>query len=138
MCKPSVPTRDIVYTYCSVITSVLEYAGPIWHDAFTSKLSTDIERLQKRCLRIFFIHFSYSKALDKPGFSRLDSSLAQFTKEIFREIKDPTHSLHYLIPPPEVSISQTILRSTFPYLIANCKNTGYGKDFLQYWIGKKY
>jgi len=49
MRKAGVPTRDSVYIYCSVIRSVLEYACPVWHPGLTSKLSTDIERVQKRC-----------------------------------------------------------------------------------------
>ena len=54
LCKVGVPTRDIVYIYCSVIRSVLEYACPVWHPGLTSQLSKDIERVQKRCLRIIF------------------------------------------------------------------------------------
>jgi len=54
LCKAGVPTRDIVYIYCSVIGSVLEYACPVWHPGLTRKLSKDIEHVQKRCLRIIF------------------------------------------------------------------------------------
>jgi len=54
LCKAGVPTRDIVYIYCPVIRSVLEYACPVWHPGLTSKLSKDIGRVQKRCLRIIF------------------------------------------------------------------------------------
>jgi len=53
-----VPTRDIVYIYCSVIRSVLQYACPVWHAALTSQLSKDIERVQKRCLIIIFPQLS--------------------------------------------------------------------------------
>ena len=56
--KADVPTHDIVYIYCSVIRSVLEYACFVWHPGLTSKLSKDIERVQKRCLRIIFPQFS--------------------------------------------------------------------------------
>jgi len=50
LCKAGVPTREIVYIYCSVIRSVLEYACPVWHPGLTSKLSKDIERVQKTLL----------------------------------------------------------------------------------------
>jgi len=85
---------DIVYIYCSVIRSVLEYACPVWHPGFTSKLSKDIERVQKRWLRIIFLQLSYSEALDKYGLNRLDTRREEITKQIFRQIKSPTHPLH--------------------------------------------
>jgi len=121
---------DIVYIYCSVIRSVLEYACPVWHPVLTSKLSKDIERVQKRCLRIIFPQLSYSEALDKSGLNRLDTRREEITKQIFRQIKSPTHPLHYLITPPKVSSSQMILRPTYPYQIPKCKKTRYGKDFI--------
>jgi len=78
----------------------------------TSKLSEDIERVQKRCLRIIFPQLSYSEALDKSGLNRLDTRRKEITKQIFRQIKSPTHPLHYLIPLPKVSSSQMILIRT--------------------------
>ena len=66
----------------------------------------DIERVQKRCLRIIFPQLSYSEALDKSGLNCLDTRREEITKQIFRQIKSPTHPLHYLIPPPKVSSSQ--------------------------------
>ena len=59
----------------------------------------DIERVQKRCLRIIFPQLSYSEALDKSGLNRPDTRREEITKQIFRQIKSPTHPLHYLIPP---------------------------------------
>ena len=50
LCKADVPTRDIVYIYCSVIRSVLEYACPVWHPGLTSKLSKDINHVHKTLL----------------------------------------------------------------------------------------
>ena len=113
---------DIAYIYSSVIRSV-------WHPGLTSQLSKDIERVQKRCLRIIFPQLSYSEALDKSGLNRLDTRPEEITKQIFRQIKSPTHSLHYLIPPPKVSSSQMI--PTYPYQISKCKKTRYGKDMVK-------
>ena len=129
---------DIVYIYCLVIRSVLEYACPVWHPGFTSKLSKDIERVQKRWLRIIFLQLSYSEALDKYGLNRLDTRREEISKQIFRPIKSPTHPLHYLIPPPNVSSSQMTLRPMYPYQIPKCKKTRYGKDFIPYGIARKY
>jgi len=99
LCKAGVLMRDIVYSYCSIIRSVLEYACPVWHPGLTSKLSKDIKRVLKRCL--IFPQLSYSEALDKSGLNRLDTRCEEITKQIFRQIKSPTHPLHYLIPHPK-------------------------------------
>jgi len=48
--KAGVPACD-VYNYCSVVRSVLEYACAVWHPGLSNKLSKDIERVQKRCLK---------------------------------------------------------------------------------------
>ena len=49
--RAGVSTCDVVCVYTSIIRSVLEYACPVWHPGLTKKLSKDIERVQKRCLK---------------------------------------------------------------------------------------
>jgi len=73
--KAEVPECDIVYIYCSVVRSVLEYACAVWHPGLqlSNKLSEDIERLEKRCLKIIYPKLSYSEALEKSGLVRLDT-----------------------------------------------------------------
>ena len=75
---------------------------------FDKKLSKDIERIQKWCLKLLYPYFSYSEALNKTGLHRLDYRRDMITKILFREIKDPKHPLHYLLPPVKVSHSQMI------------------------------
>ena len=57
---------------------------------------------------------------------------------IFRQIKDPKHPLHNILPPVKVSNSQMTLRPTYPYQVPFCKNTRYGRDFVPYCISKKF
>jgi len=52
--RSGVPTHDILCAYCSVIRYVLEYACAIWHPGLTKKLSQDIERAQKHCLKLLY------------------------------------------------------------------------------------
>ena len=42
----------------------------------------------------FFPQLSYSEAFDKSGLNRLDTRREEITKQIFRQIKSPTHPLH--------------------------------------------
>ena len=48
--RAKVPISDLVHFYCTCITSVIEYASPVFHHALPAYLSDDLERLQKRAL----------------------------------------------------------------------------------------
>ena len=37
--KAGIPVCDILCAYCTVIRSILEYAGPVWHPGVMKKLS---------------------------------------------------------------------------------------------------
>jgi len=65
--KAGVPACDIVYIYCSVVRSVLEYACAVWHPGLSNILSKDIGRVQKCCFKIMYPKLSYSEALEKSG-----------------------------------------------------------------------
>jgi len=95
--KAGVPVFGILCVYCTVIRSILEYACPVWHLGLTKKLSKDIERLQKRCLKLLYPYFSHSEALNISSRVRLDYRRDLITKNLFREIKEPP--LHYSIHP---------------------------------------
>jgi len=58
-------------------------------------------------------------------------------QSLFRQIKDPKHPLHYLLPPVKESHSQMVLWPTYPYQIPLAKTSCYGRDFLLYCISKK-
>ena len=55
-------------TLC-VFTALL--SGPCWHPGLTKKLSKDIERVQKRCLKLLYPSTSYPEALIRSGLDRL-------------------------------------------------------------------
>jgi len=97
--RAGVPTCDVVCVYTNIIRSVLEYACPVWHPGLTKKLSKDIERVQKCYLKLLFPPLSYAESLSKTGLERLDNRRDMITQSMFREIKNPNHTLHYLLPP---------------------------------------
>jgi len=61
--------------------------------------SQDIERAQKRCLKLLYPALSFNQALNKSGLDRLDFRSDMITQKMFQEIKDTKHPLHYLLPP---------------------------------------
>lgn len=44
---------DLLVIYVALVRSVLEYCCVVWHNALPAYLSSEIERVQKRALRIF-------------------------------------------------------------------------------------
>jgi len=88
--RSGVPTCDILCVYCSVICSVLEYACAVCHSGLTKKLSQDIERVQKRCLKLLYLALSYNQALNKSGLERLESRHDVITWKMFQEIRPKT------------------------------------------------
>ena len=49
-------------------------------------------------------------------------------QSMFRQINDPKHPLHNLLPPVKVSHSQMVLRPTYPYQIPLAKTSRRGRD----------
>ena len=116
----------------------MEYACAVWHPGLSTKLSKDIERVQKRCLKVIYPTLSYSEALEESGLVRLDTRREDITQSTFKELKCPTHQLHYMLPPRKVSTSQMTLRPTYPFSAPKCKKTRYGRDLIPYCVAKKY
>ena len=59
--KPDSDTRvhnityeTLLYFYCTVIRTVLEYACPAWHTNLTLEETTSLEDVQRRALSIIF------------------------------------------------------------------------------------
>jgi len=111
--------NDILTIYCSIIQTPLEYACPVWHPGITKKLSKDIERVQKQCLKMIYSSLLYSQALMTSGLNQLDEWRENITMHTFRQIKDSAHPFHPLLPP--VKNSQMYLRPTYQYRLPVCQ-----------------
>ena len=66
--------EDLLDVYTLYIRSILEYCSAVWHSKLTVQQSSDIENVQKLCMKI--IHGSdyagYIEALDTCNLQRLD------------------------------------------------------------------
>ena len=61
--RAGICASDLVLFYRSTIRSVLEYAWQVFHSSLPYYLSEELERIQKRALRIIFPYASYNSAL---------------------------------------------------------------------------
>ena len=86
-------------TYITCIRSILEYGSPVFHRALPSYLSEDLERLQKRAMKIIYPELSYAKALELSGLPTLYDRRESIAAKLFDEIcANQSHSLHKLLP----------------------------------------
>ena len=63
--------KTLVVLYTTTIRPILEYACKVWHFNVQKFLSDDIERGQKRALRIIVPNSSYNEALEITGITNL-------------------------------------------------------------------
>ena len=95
------------------IRSVLNYCCPVWHTNLPSDLSKQIERLQKRVLRIIFRSLSYREALSAADCVRLDDNRQRFFLNLFQKINSHNDKkLNPLIPNSRLSEHGRPLRIT--------------------------
>ena len=59
-----VPPKDMLLMYTACIRPLLEYACPVFHHSLPQYLSNEMERLQKRALRIIQLYAEAQVALD--------------------------------------------------------------------------
>ena len=81
-----IPVDDLLLFYVTCIRPVTEYACRVFHTALTKYLSDDLERLQKRAMRIIFPELSYSEALDTSGLDSLLARREMICAKLFDEI----------------------------------------------------
>ena len=69
----ALPTKDIISVFTSSIRSVAKYAATVYHMMLSVSQSGELERMQRRCLKIIYRHrTSYDKALQLSGLTRLE------------------------------------------------------------------
>ena len=97
--RSHVATRELLLFYITCIRSILEYGSPVFHLSLPSYLSEDIERLQKRAVKIIYPDLSYAKALELSWLLTLYDRRGAIAAKLFDEIcANQSHSLHKLLP----------------------------------------
>ena len=86
-----------VYTTC-LRHAVLEYGCQIWNYNSPDYLKEEIERIQRRALRIICPHLSYNKALITNNIPLLSQRRNDLCKSHFKKLLNPKHKLNEHIP----------------------------------------
>ena len=110
--RAQVKSKELVLFYLTCIRSVMEYACALFHSSLPQYLSVDLERCQKRALRIMFPDKEYDDALACTGLISLHERRENIASKLFSNALVPGHRLHKLLPPRNVS-SVALRKSAF-------------------------
>ena len=100
----------------------------VFHCNLPLYLSDEIERIQRRALRIIFPACSYSEGLVKAGPPSLYDRRSQLCKELFSNIEQGDHKLSHLLQAR--SRRNYHLRSNRKFVVPDCKTNRYRDSFI--------
>ena len=122
--RAKVPTNDLLSFYTTCIRPVAEYACPVFHTALPQYLSDQLERLQKRALRIISTYdLSSKQALEVFNIPTLYDWREANGNSTFQEISnDNNHKPYSLLSPPYLGTLWTRKNRKFqvPRFKTNC------------------
>ena len=117
------------YTTC--IRPVSEYACQVFHNGLPEYLSEQLEKIQRRALRIIFPDLGYQEALKECNITTLHHRHRWLTERLFNEIKDDSlHKLHGLLPPR--NLSTVALRRKHAFNVPFCKTKRVMNSFIMH------
>ena len=99
--RAGVDQQSMLTVYTTCIRSVLEYGCQVWNFNAPQYLSEEVERIQKRALRLICPHLSYSQALEQTQLPTLAQRRNSLCQCFFMNITEPEHKLHPILPPKD-------------------------------------
>ena len=117
------------YTTC--IRPMSEYACQVFHNGLPEYLSEELEKIQRRALRIIFPDLGYQEALKECNITTLHQRRQWLTERLFNEIKDNSlHKLHGLLPPR--NLSTVALRRKRAFNVPLCRTNRLMNSFIMH------
>ena len=127
--RSGVAPSELLLFYVTCIRPVLEYASPVFHRSLLNYISEDLERIQRRALRIIHPDLSYRVALETAGLPKLNKRRERISTDLFDEIVcDPTHRLHSLLP--QRKSCKYALRRKSDFTLPKCKTERLKNSFI--------
>ena len=127
--RSQVTPEELMLLYITCIRSILEYACPVFYRALPGYLSEDLERLQKRALRIIYPGMLCNQALEVSGLPTLFKRREEISSKLFNEVVgDPGHTLHKLLPPKNPA--NYSLRRNRDFALPMCKTDRCKNSFI--------
>ena len=127
--RARVPQKDFCLFKITCVRSVIEYAAPVFHHALPAYLSQELERVQKRAMRIICPGIEYQQALALMSLPTVAEHHHNICTRTFESImSDPNHKLRKLLPP--LYKSNYNLRHARTFTLQRCKTDRFKNSFL--------
>ena len=127
--RARVPQKDLCLFYITCVRSVIDYAAPVFHHALPACLLQELERLQKRAMRIICPGIEYLQALALMSLPTVAEHHHNICKRTFERImNDPNHKLRKLLPP--LHSSKYDLRHARKFTLPRCKTNRFKNSFI--------
>ena len=123
--KQGMSVPDLVQVYLSLIRPVLEY-GHVLLVGCNEELSTSMERVQKRALRII----SCGGRRSVPNLPSLKERRQAAAIKLFKEMLKPEHPLHDLVPPQRATASGRQLRNQNMFSVPKARTERLRQSFV--------
>ena len=128
--RANIATKELITSYKTCMRPVTEYASQVYHNSLLKYLSDDLERLQKRALRIILSEKTYAASLESSNLATMDDRRQTLTERLFSDIvSNKDHALHSLLP--KVNCARP-LRSNRSFNVPICKTNRFKNSFIMY------
>ena len=128
--RAGVPPDHFITIYCSLVRSVLEYACQVWISSVQSHLEQQLERVQKRALRIIFPGSNYETALCRGSTPRLSERRLCLCNKTFEKACEPSSPLYSNVPPRRNAVCGCNLRSSHRTSLQRCRTERFKTSFF--------
>ena len=130
--------KSLIQFFCGRNRSVLEYAYQTFHSSLPACLSDQIERVQKRVLRILFPEVWYSKALADAGLKTLFHRRKELCSTLFIQTaeSDGQHKLTGLLPVRNDNARYNF-RNRRMFSIPRVNTKGFRNSFIMHYAEKQ-
>ena len=127
--RARVPQKDLCPFYITCVRSVIDYTAPVFHHALQAYLSQELERVQKRAMRIICPGIEYQQALALMSLPTVAEHHHNICTRTFESImSDPNHKLRKLLLPPYKSNYN--LRYARTFTLPRCKTNIFKNSFF--------
>lgn len=130
LCRGGVPPVDLTNIYYALIRSILEYCCEVWNYMIPRYLSDELERLQKRAMRIIFPGHSYDKALQSANCTRLSDRRNAICIKTLRKIAKRAGPLTEHVTQTRACAHQYYIRTLNNLSLYKCRTERFKNSFF--------
>lgn len=133
--KHAAPVEDMLAIFQIYIRPILEYACAVWHPAITKHQSQQIERVQKRTVKIILgnAYVDYKTALHELKITSLAHRRDELVLKFGRQVLNSDRHRHIF---PEQRSTNYNLRQANKFPISRCKTDRYLKSTIPFIINQ--